>query len=108
MNTPQTRPPQRGFSRGRQPLMTRSIRSKGLRRDSDRPIPQKKPHDIIPPLGKDIIRIVPLGGVEEVGRNMTAIEFRDDIIVIDAGIQFTDAETPGVDYILANTKYLED
>jgi ribonuclease J len=92
----------------RPPLMTRSIRQKGMRRDSDRPIAIKKPHDIIPPLAEGNIRIVPLGGVEEIGRNMTAIEYNGDIIVVDCGIQFTDAETPGVDYILANTKYLED
>ncbi len=61
----------------------------------------------IPPPG-DNIRIIPLGGVEEVGRNMTAIEFENDIIVIDAGIQFSTEETPGVDYILPNTKYLEE
>lgn len=79
-----------------------------MRRRGDTPIPAKKPHDIIPPLHEDSIRIIPLGGVEEVGRNMTAIEFRDEIIVVDCGIQFTDAETPGVDYILANTKYLEE
>lgn len=111
MNTP-TPPTRRGprnfHPKGRQPLMTRSLRQKGMRRDSDRPIPQKKPHDIIPPLQDDAIRVIPLGGVEEVGRNMMAIEFRGDIVVIDAGIQFTDAETPGVDYILANTKYLEE
>ncbi|PIQ67043.1 MAG: hypothetical protein COV95_00885, partial [Candidatus Zambryskibacteria bacterium CG11_big_fil_rev_8_21_14_0_20_40_24] len=50
----------------------------------------------------------PLGGVEEVGRNMTAIEFKGSIIVIDAGFQFRDDNTPGIDYILPNTKYLED
>ncbi|MBX4200331.1 ribonuclease J [Candidatus Parcubacteria bacterium] len=83
------------------------MRQKGAHRNRDNSIPQKKPHDVIPPIG-DSIRIVPLGGVEEIGRNMTAIEYGDDIIVIDAGIQFTDAETPGVDYILPNTKYLEE
>jgi len=67
----------------------------------------KKPHDIIPPIG-DSIRIIPLGGVEEIGRNMTVIEFGEDIIVCDAGIQFTDHETPGIDYILPNIKYLEE
>lgn len=61
----------------------------------------------IPPVG-DNIRIIPLGGVEEVGKNMTAIEIGDDIIVIDAGFQFTSPATPGIDYILPNTKYLED
>lgn len=67
----------------------------------------KKPHDIIPPLG-DSIRIIPLGGVEEIGRNMTVIEFGEDIIVCDAGIKFTDHDTPGIDYILPNIKYLEE
>jgi ribonuclease J len=61
----------------------------------------------IPPAGENI-RIIPLGGVEEIGRNMTAIEFMGDIIVIDAGFQFKDEDTPGIDYILPNTKYLEE
>ncbi|MBX4195594.1 ribonuclease J [Candidatus Parcubacteria bacterium] len=86
----------------------RGMRGKNMRHKSDRVIPQKKAPDIIPPLGENVIRIVPLGGVEEVGRNMTAIEYGDDIIVVDCGIQFTDAETPGVDYILPNTKYIEE
>lgn len=61
----------------------------------------------IPPIGENI-RIVPLGGVEEVGKNMTAIEVGDDIIVIDAGLQFKDENTPGIDFIIPNTKYLEE
>ncbi|MCB9806267.1 ribonuclease J [Candidatus Nomurabacteria bacterium] len=61
----------------------------------------------IPPVG-DAVRIIPLGGVEEVGKNMTAIEIGNDIIVIDAGFQFKDENTPGIDYILPNTKYLEE
>jgi ribonuclease J len=61
----------------------------------------------IPPAGENI-RIIPLGGVEEIGQNMTAIEYKDDIIVIDAGFQFKEADTPGIDYILPNTKYLEE
>jgi len=61
----------------------------------------------IPPLEPGNIRIVPLGGVEEIGRNMTAVEFGDDIIVIDCGFQFREDETPGIDYIIPNTKYLE-
>jgi ribonuclease J len=62
----------------------------------------------IPPLASGNIRIIPLGGVEEIGRNMTAVEFGDDIIVIDCGFQFREDDTPGIDYILPNTKYLED
>lgn len=62
---------------------------------------------VIPGPG-DAIRIIPLGGVEEVGKNMTAIEYKDDIIVIDIGFGFTDESTPGIDYVLPNTKYLEE
>ena len=63
---------------------------------------------VIPPLESGNIRIIPLGGVEEIGRNMTAVEFGNDIIIIDCGFQFREADTPGIDYILPNTKYLED
>ena len=61
----------------------------------------------LPPIG-DNIRIIPLGGVEEIGRNMTLIEYRDTIVIVDIGVQFTDANTPGIDFILPNTKYLEE
>ncbi|MBI4692332.1 MAG: ribonuclease J [Candidatus Terrybacteria bacterium] len=53
------------------------------------------------------VRIIPLGGVEEIGRNMTVIEYGNDIVVIDAGLEFPQEETPGIDYIIPNTKYLE-
>ncbi|MSR70497.1 ribonuclease J [Candidatus Kaiserbacteria bacterium] len=62
----------------------------------------------IPPLAEGNIRIIPLGGVEEIGRNMTVVEMGDDIIIVDAGFQFREDDTPGIDYILPNTKYLED
>lgn len=70
---------------------------------------RKRPEgEKLPPLAPDSIRIIPLGGVEEVGKNMTALEFGNDIIVMDAGFAFRDEETPGVDYILPNTSYLEE
>jgi ribonuclease J len=62
----------------------------------------------IPELKKGDIRVVPLGGVEEVGKNMTAIEYGEDILIIDAGFQFKEEDTPGIDFILPNTKYLEE
>src|SRR3989339_1848943 len=62
----------------------------------------------IPPPEKGVVRIIPLGGVEEIGKNMTAIEIDDDIVVIDAGMHFSNEETPGVDYVIPNTTYLEE
>ena len=62
------------------------------------------------PAGPTTVRIIPLGGVEEVGRNMIAVEVgaTGDILVFDAGFQFVSEDSaPGVDYILPNTKYLE-
>ncbi len=69
---------------------------------------KKKKTSLIPPPELGVIRIIPLGGVEEIGKNMTAIEIGNDIIVIDAGMQFKTEDTPGIDYIIPNTTYLED
>ncbi len=69
---------------------------------------KEKREPVIAPPAPGIIRIIPLGGVEEIGKNMTAIEIDNDILVIDAGFAFQDEDTPGIDYILPNTKYLED
>ncbi len=70
--------------------------------------PNRKKETVkIPPPGENL-RIIPLGGVEEIGKNMMMVEYKDDIIVIDCGVQFSDNETPGVDYILPNVKYLEE
>lgn len=54
------------------------------------------------------VRVIPLGGVEEIGRNMTIVEYGEDIVIVDAGLQFPEEETPGIDYIIPNTKYLEN
>jgi ribonuclease J len=68
----------------------------------------RKRTNLIPPPEAGVIRIIPLGGVEEIGKNMTAIEIGNDIIVIDAGMQFKTEDTPGIDYIIPNTTYLEE
>lgn len=62
----------------------------------------------IPPLASDSIRIINLGGVEEIGRNMSCIEYKDSIVVVDCGFQFSESTTPGIECILPNTRYLEE
>jgi len=54
------------------------------------------------------LRIIALGGLEEVGRNMTVFEYKDDIIIVDMGLQFPEEDMPGIDYIIPNTAYLKD
>ncbi len=54
------------------------------------------------------LRIIPLGGLGEIGKNMTAIEFENEIIILDMGFAFPDANQPGVDYILPDVSYLEN
>ena len=49
-----------------------------------------------------------VSGYNEVGKNMTALEIGEDIIVIDAGMHFSNEATPGVDYVIPNTTYLEE
>lgn len=53
------------------------------------------------------LRIVPLGGYEEVGRNMTVFEYGNDIIILDMGIQFPEEDMPGISYIIPNVEYLK-
>jgi ribonuclease J len=53
------------------------------------------------------LKIIPLGGQEEVGRNMTVFEFGQDIIILDLGLQFPEEDMPGIDYIIPNASYLQ-
>lgn len=58
----------------------------------------------------EAVRIIPIGGVGEfgIGKNMTAIEYKGEIIVIDMGVLFASEDYPGVNYMIPDIKYLED
>ncbi len=55
----------------------------------------------------EVLRIIPLGGIGEIGKNMTAIEWGESMIVIDCGLCFPGEELLGVDYVIPDTTYLE-
>ncbi len=56
---------------------------------------------------KNKLQVMVLGGCEEVGRNMTLVEYGNDIILIDMGLQFPEEDMPGIDYIIPNIEYLK-
>ena len=83
-------------------------RNGGAPQGQSAPREKKGPEYLPAAPAKDVVRIVPLGGVEEVGRNMFTVEANGDIFVFDVGFQFVSEDgSPGVDYVLPNTKYLE-
>jgi ribonuclease J len=61
-----------------------------------------------PALKKDTLRIIPLGGVGEIGRNCTVFEINDQILIVDCGVLFPEESQPGVDLILPDLGYLSD
>ena len=65
--------------------------------------------NLLPPpeLERDTLRIVPLGGLGEIGRNMATFEINDEILIVDCGVLFPEDSQPGVDLILPDFDYLE-
>lgn len=55
----------------------------------------------------DKLKVIVLGGCEEVGRNCTLLEYGNDIVIVDMGLQFPEEDMPGVDYIIPNMEYLK-
>ena len=64
--------------------------------------------DVPPPLKDGAVRIVPLGGLGEIGRNMMVLEHRGQLLIIDCGVLFPDDDHPGIDLILPDFRFLED
>jgi len=56
---------------------------------------------------KNKLKVIPLGGMDEIGKNMTAFEYGENIIVVDCGLAFPEDEMLGIDLVIPDTTYLE-
>jgi ribonuclease J len=61
-----------------------------------------------PRTSSEILRIIPLGGIGEIGKNMTVFEFADQIIIVDCGLMFPEEEMYGIDLVVPDIAYLRD
>ena len=59
-------------------------------------------------MNKEKIKIIPLGGLEQIGMNITAFEYEDSLIVVDCGLAFPDEDMLGIDLVIPDTTYLKD
>jgi ribonuclease J len=82
------------------------VRTFGTREEDKKPI--TRPLAARHKNNEPTVRFVPLGGLEEIGANMMFFEYEDEIIAIDAGLLFPGDATPGIDYIIPNTQYLQE
>lgn len=61
-----------------------------------------------PPKAKEIVRIAFLGGMNEIGKNMTLYQYKNDMFIVDCGLAFPDSDLPGVDLVIPDFTYVEN
>jgi ribonuclease J len=69
---------------------------------------QQTEHKEQPKMQKGVLKVTPLGGLGEIGKNLTVYEYEDDIIIVDMGFMFPNDEMLGVDYLIPDISYLDD
>ena len=67
-----------------------------------------KTHNITDANGKPTLKIIPLGGLEQIGMNITAFEYGDSIIVVDCGLAFPEEDMLGIDLVIPDVTYLKN
>lgn len=73
-------------------------------------LPEKKqqPKALLKPVPGETVKIIPLGGLEQIGLNITAFEYKESIIVVDCGLAFPTEDMPGVDLVIPDVSYLTE
>lgn len=84
----------------------RGFRSGHLNKDLVQKTPVKAGKQT--PILKNKLKIIPLGGLNEVGKNMMAVEYEEDIVIIDMGFEFPSEDLLGIDYVVPDVSYLEE
>lgn len=108
-STKKSRPGKRGKKSSQKPKKSRKPaqkkqahkKRKTSKRQTRKPAPKAK-------ILKGKLKIIPLGGLNEVGKNMTAIEYEDDIMILDMGFEFPGEDMLGIDYVIPDVTYLEE
>ena len=81
---------------------SRGAREQAERRQGDRKANKREPNE-----GKPKVKVIPLGGLEQIGMNITAFEYEDSIIVVDCGLSFPSDDMLGIDLVIPDVTYLE-
>ncbi|WCT05134.1 ribonuclease J [Rhodococcus qingshengii] len=99
----------RKSSGGNRPAASKSGNGRGNKRPENRPAVDPTGRLGTPPKAPASgLRIVALGGIGEIGRNMTVFEHRGKLLIVDCGVLFPEDQQPGVDLILPDFRYIED
>ena len=105
MEKVQKKPERKRNFQQKRPPEDQSIKRAGIKTNADAVQHSTESRE----LRKGLLKITPLGGLGEVGKNLTVYEYENDIIIVDMGIMFPKGEDMlGIDYIIADIAYLED
>lgn len=104
---PQAQAPKQHGLNQRPQVQNHSPQFQTQKMQSQRPQPQAQNQGQTYPALKGELKIIPIGGLDEVGKNMTIFEFENDIIIVDMGLEFPSEELLGIDYVIPDVKYLE-